>query len=502
MTRNAKILSSLVLFIVLLVTSPNVIGQNNCACAVCSRSCNDVALYGHIKGYSCFTGTTGTTKSMAGSSEELSNIIAGAIFQNVLTSIFNNASGKSQKELDAKQRADEQAAQQAALQAAEQQRINAAIAQAEYEKMMRSYKLLDNSQNVEIKTLNTNNIDFKTLDGDTERLRADAGKQFENTSIKLLPDSANTGNATPFFGNVMPMEDIQTLINPQNNPEIVDLMDAKKYVVEKINTDSTAMVSLLRKFEPAGNGEPIIAKPDCKNLSDQLKAYVNQRQQFQKTIDLSQNEVDVWETANRNALVNAAKDGLEYYTGQWLEKLSNRGKAADRLQRIYDMNEGRMAKDGIDIAGLKAKIETLRNISSAGQIAELSSAMNDWQTFIKDGMSSLISQLSGSNAEINKMIEDPKLKIYFETDKPELNALLDISKLAASNMVFGKWVARKIPLIACVELSIKELYNGTDYLLSLNRIIKANQINGKVTETARGIQKNIDDTYSALSQCR
>jgi hypothetical protein len=428
-------------------------------------------------------------------------MVAGAIFQSVLNSIFSNNSAKNKKELDAKQKEEEIAAQQAAQHAAEQQRINAAIAQAEYDKMMKSYKLLEDSQNLQIKGLNSTSLEYKTLDGDAETLATNARKQFESTSIVPPAGTPASGNGTPFFGDTMPIEDIQTLLNPENNPDIVDLRGATNYVAENIRKDSPGIVALLRQYEPEGKGEPIIQKPDCKDLPRQLKAYTNQRQQFQKTIDLSQNEVDLWETANRNALINAAKDGLEYFTGQWLEKLTNRGKAADRLQRIYDKNLKQMTTDGIDVARLKAKIDKLRNISSAGQIAEFVANMNDWQTFIKDGMSNSISKLSESNAEIKDLFEDPQLKEYFATEKPELNTLLDISKLAASNMVFGKWVAKKVPLIACVEISIKQIYNGLDYYLSLKRIIETKKINGSVLAAAKNIQKNIDDTYVALSQC-
>lgn len=60
------------------------------------------------------------------------------------------------------------------------------------------------------------------------------------------------------------------------------------------------------------------------------------------------------------------------------------------------------------------------------------------------------------------MLDAPEMKKYFETATPELNTLLDISKLAASNRIFGKWVAKKIPVVAVIELSIKQVYNGTD----------------------------------------
>jgi hypothetical protein len=437
------------------------------------------------------------SSSSSASSTNMNNMVIGAIFKSILTSKSSANSRNNQKELEAKQREAELAAQQAA----EQQRINEAIAQSEYDKMMQSYKLLDGSQELKPKTLNSTNLDFKTLDGNAESLAAGAKKQFEVTGTASVSGSSVTGNATPFFGDEMPVQDLQTLLDPENNPNIVDLRDAKKFVTEKTVNDSSGIVSLLKNYEPEGNGEPIIQKPDCIKLENQLKGFANQRRQFQKTIDLSQNELNMWETANHNALINAAKDGLEYFTGELLEGLSNRGKAADRLQQIYDKNVKQMAGEGINVAGIKAKIDQLRSISSAGQITELTANINDWETFLKDGMSSLIGRLTDSNTEIKGILEDSKMKKYFETEEPELNTLLDISKIAASNMIFGKWVAKKLPVIAVIELSIKQTYNGLDYFLSLNRIISAQKINGGVMDVARYIQKNIDVTYLALSKC-
>ena len=64
------------------------------------------------------------------------------------------------------------------------------------------------------------------------------------------------------------------------------------------------------------------------------------------------------------------------------------------------------------------------------------------------------------------MLRDPKLAKYFQTEAPELNTLLDISKIAASSKVFGKWVAKKMPIIAGVELAITVAYDGLDWGMS------------------------------------
>ncbi len=440
------------------------------------------------------------SRSSSLSSASMNSMITGAILQSFFSAVLSNP-GITTEQLNTQQRAAKLEEQKAAALAAEQQRLREIQAQADYDKMMQSYQLLDDIQDISIKTLDNSGMEFKTLDGDAESLSSEARKQFEAKGALPSPGTVN-GPGTPFFADVLPTEDLHTLLDLNNNPAIVDLREANKFIEEEAAEDNAGMVSLLRKYESEGNGEPVIPKPDCIRLRDQLKGYLNQRDQFKKTIELSQNELKIWEEANNNAMLNAAKDGLEYFTGELLQGLTNRGKAADRLQQVFNSKSRQMANDGIDIAGLQRKIDRLRAMSSSGQLAGFASNINDWETLAKDGMSTIIKMLTDSNNEIQGLLDAPQMKKYFTTEAPELNALLDISKIAASNMVFGKWVAKKIPVVAVIELSIKEVYNGTDYLLSLNRILEAQKINGGVMETARFIQRNIDGTYLELTSCR
>lgn len=98
------------------------------------------------------------------SSTDIKTMVAGAIIQNVLTNLLNNNSVSNQKELEEKQRQAAIDAEIAAKQAAEQARLNALRAQAEYDKMMESYKTLDGSKNLQIKPLGNSNLGFKPLD--------------------------------------------------------------------------------------------------------------------------------------------------------------------------------------------------------------------------------------------------------------------------------------------------------------------------------------------------
>ena len=49
-----------------------------------------------------------------------------------------------------------------------------------------------------------------------------------------------------------------------------------------------------------------------------------------------------------------------------------------------------MAKDGLNVAEIEAKIQRLRVLASAGSVAALLKTAGDWQTFLTDGASVLL----------------------------------------------------------------------------------------------------------------
>lgn len=450
----------------------------------------------------------GKAHNYGGGAGDMQSMMVGAIFGSLLGSLFaepvdngQDAAAQQAAALAAQQKAAELAAKKSA-----EMRAKEAAAQAEFEKMMQSYKQLDGAAKA---TSPNAGLGLKTLDGDMENLAANARQPFDTGGLGLKGLDAAPPAApapTPFFGDTMPAEDIQRLVNPDSDPRVADLREAKKFVVESLKKEPK---------EPAPNKEPskeqdkkgdpkkpAAKSPDCDRLSAKLAGFLEQRQKFHTTILMAQEQVDTWQEANRNALLNAAKDGFEYFAGQYLEVLAKRGRAAERYSGVLEKRAEEMARDGVDVAAVRAKIDRMAKLSTVGQVADLTNKLNDWTTFAKDGLSSMLAQLSSSDAEVRAMIEDPKVGKYFEMDKPELNALFDLSKILADSKVFGKWVARKVPLIAGIEISIKQSYNALDWALSLNRIMDANQINGQVLDAAKGIQRHIDETYYELKTCR
>ncbi len=107
------------------------------------------------------------------SSNDMNAMIMGTLFEALFTSIFTDNTAK-QDDHAAQQEAAAHAAKQAEL-----QRAMAQAAQVEFEKMMRSYKKLDNSQDVAYKTLSDSNFGYKPLDNDGGKLatRTSSGQQ-------------------------------------------------------------------------------------------------------------------------------------------------------------------------------------------------------------------------------------------------------------------------------------------------------------------------------------
>jgi hypothetical protein len=98
------------------------------------------------------------------------------------------------------------------------------------------------------------------------------------------------GSATPFFGDTMLVEELRLLVNPENDPNVVDLRQATTYVAENIkNTPPSGAGS--KTADGAAKGEPIVRSPACTKLTLRLTSYLNQRNQFHKTILLAQEQL-------------------------------------------------------------------------------------------------------------------------------------------------------------------------------------------------------------------
>lgn len=341
---------------------------------------------------------------------------------------------------------------------------------------------------------------LKGVDDELTALAAQVREPFDTPGSELAGETVSGGeakNPTPFFGDTMPEADLRLLVEPENDPRVVDLREAQSLVVASIKSDADA-----RQLPAETVANPELTREECVALNQKLDRVLIQREKFAKTVDLAASELERWEKQNREALTNFATAGVQHYLGNFQDYLTRRGAAADRLLRIYAKNANTMAKEGVDVTALAAKMQTLKRISTAGQISGLSSQGLEWSGFMKNGLSAMIGQLAADNTALEDMLADPAVEKHFETELPALKAALDLTKIAAGAEVFGKWAARKMPVVAGCELAIDQSYNAFDWALSFKQMISSRDIYGNALDAAKGIQKLITETRLAQSGCQ
>jgi len=148
------------------------------------------------------------------SSSSLGTGVGGSIKMQLATSLvsafFDILSNNNSQN---NQQAIEQQRQQAALmaqRAAEEKRINDSIAQVKYEKMMQSYKRLNDANNLQFKSLSTSNIQFKSLESGgapmtmEERERQNLKKRgigvtWDYTAWAQVPSNSYKMEETPYM---------------------------------------------------------------------------------------------------------------------------------------------------------------------------------------------------------------------------------------------------------------------------------------------------------------
>lgn len=412
-------------------------------------------------------------------------MVVDTLFGAILGAALAPEPEPDQKELQARQAA-------AAAKALAEQQARAAAAQAAYDRMMQSYKQLNDTANPSFKSISDTGLAFKPLGGELGAQAAGARAGFDTAAQPAaLPPPPPIGTPTGFFGDTMPMTQIRTLVEPANDPRVVDLRKAKGLVVGSVK----------RKPDLGDLGTPIWTGPnaaECRTMHGKLHGFIDQQNKFHQTILLANEQVEVWEDANRQALINAAKEGLEFYAGKFAQTLARRGELAERMTLRLEQRRAQMLADGVDVQAIEGKIARLRGTAKLGKPAGAISDANDWQVFLKDGVSAALTQMNSSNREI---FDDPVIQRYLNVNSPELQALADVSQITASAKVFGRWVARKMPHVALASFATNQIYNGADWLNSFYRLAEAHQINGKVTDAVMSLQRKIDDTRIALKQC-
>jgi len=166
-----------------------------------------------------------TISSAAAFQHDMNMMVAASITSAFLNFIFSDNSKSNQQAIEAQR---QQAAILAARAAAEK-RYNDSIAQVKYEKMMQSYKLLNNPNGLQIKTLSSGNLAFKSLDNNSAPMTM-AEKERLNLIKRGINVNWDYNSWAQIPSNTYKMEE---------TPGLQELSGADKYLNDAINKIET-----------------------------------------------------------------------------------------------------------------------------------------------------------------------------------------------------------------------------------------------------------------------
>jgi hypothetical protein len=336
-------------------------------------------------------------------------------------------------------------------------------------------------------------------------------KGLGSDTLALKTDPVQPGG-TPFFGQDVTPRGIQTLLDPQNDPVIVDLRNANNYISENIEREKSLKVQSLKYDDPKGNGEPIskgLPEAYCKKLQIKLDGYINEREKFQKTINLTQSELNVWMEKNNEALRNAAIDGAELILGQWIENIKLRNQTASNIRERLKPYEKRLRAKGVDVDNYKKildkRIFTYEHLTK--DVEDFQSAM-EYDAYIRDVFQASAEKIAETNAGFSAMLNDPSVKACLnDSGYPIVDA-----GQALAGEIFEKKILTKltkfvkfndrIPYVKYAQFAVDQAYNATDWILSFKRICDINNVSGKETEAAYAIQRKINETRDLMKDCK
>lgn len=231
--------------------------------------------------------------------------LASGIASAFIGMLFSSNSQSNQQAIEAQR-------QQAALLAAKaeaERRYNDSIAQVKYEKMMKDYKMLNDPNGLQIKTLSAGSLQFKSLDYQSAPMTMEE-RQLQNLRKKGISITWNSNEWANISPNSNKIEEINT----------TETSDADKYLtaaIDKIETFQGGRVAAL-----AGRYMLNIKNGTMSYLNDVSKAVVSN--DIARMDELGNMDV---RTINTNALyktgVQTVQSNIEQAKGYVTDKISS-----------------------------------------------------------------------------------------------------------------------------------------------------------------------------------
>ncbi len=366
---------------------------------------------------------------------------------------------------------------------------------------LRAYnKLMDNS--ISIKE-GDGNLDFMKLDGEMEQMRADAEGQFSGEGVKS--ENVSISKGTDFFGQGLSEPELNTLLDINNDPNIVDLSETKTYIVDNIKNESEIVKQENNIKEE--NTKPKLSAEECTMLNNKLNSYTDNRQKFLQNIDKTILEVNNWEEKNNQAYWNAVTDGISSVAGIFLDYVIESRKSALKIKEILEKNEIKYIADGAftkeSIEKYKKMLDLRINNYNNANVGKKMSDISEYYGFVKNIIQTTTEQLSGSDSEYKYLINTLKEKGYL-SDFPVVEASQFLAGKTIDSFIKQPIIQKgflKVSYVTIAQMAVDQAYNALDWYLSYKNMCKLKEINGKELEAAKYIQNKIFEVKAQLNNC-
>jgi hypothetical protein len=465
--------------------------QSNCVCAYCNRPCDDIAKYGHFKGCPYYvepasstnSNTTSSSTSTTTSSSN-SNHNSGSTFTNndakvMIIGALINAALSSNNTSNADKQKQEAAMlqlQKIAAEKAKQKRIKDSLDQIAYRQLIQMSKTLPDG---------SADLDFKTLDGNAEKMRKDATDQF-TPSISNTPTVNSEIDTTykNFFGDSLSNIKLQVgekSLDPKNDTIYKDVSDAVN-LSDTLLKNGKLPVVILKQIKIKNNGSPIYEQQQltCEEIKNKLNKATLDLSKFRDWNQKTKDQMEAWQKEQSDALTASAIEGLKFLITKFTNNVDKKIEKLEKSKEIA-LNLQKNTKNPVYIDRIEEvvkKYDKCLAILNKEKLPEFVGgtidALTDYRDVAKSSLILLNQDLTKADAELQTALDETKdegiFKEDYENDNISFIVLSMVDLFSAPDVGFT---------IACGDFAINEVLDLGKAGESYYRIIKLQEADGK-----------------------
>jgi len=284
----------------------------NCVCAACGAACGTT----HRSNcpYYVAPKTSSSKPVVLTPANNMNMMIAGTLMQGLLNGIFSSDQKAQQQKAQQQQLLLQQQQIKLAQEKAKQQHIKDSIDLAMYTKLMKSYKLLDSSQNLSLKQVGDTKLGMKSLD-----------------EMNVL-----TNNNNDVLLEQQKLDALDSAWMSLQRQLIADRQDNKwsKGIINSLQNNAPPLP--YKKFDELESGDVILLAPNENDLGGQAVKLGTQLTDLSRASDASHTITYLKE-------VNGKKIFLDNMPGE-----GPKIKTEDQIHREYDSRDATVAKSAIN----------------------------------------------------------------------------------------------------------------------------------------------------------